>query len=529
MRKLFRILALLPLLLACAGSGQAQSTHPNVLVSTVNSPEETSIAINPKNTQELVAGANISNQYFSTNGGQTWTWRPLSSPYGVWGDPCVVADTAGVFYFFHLSNPGAPGGSFPFIDRMQVQRAATAATPFAFRGFFGLNPPKQQDKEWVAVNRRTNALYATWTEFDTYGSLSPTDSSRILFSKSLDQGLTWSTAKRISKVGGDAIDEDNTVEGAVPAVGPNGEIYTAWAGPLGLTFNRSLDDGLTWLPSEKVITSVPGGWDYGVAGIYRANGLPITACDVSSGPHRGTIYVNWSDQRNGPSDADVWLVRSTDGGLSWSAPRRVNNDAPGHQQFFTWMTVDQATGYLWFVFYDRRSYPASATETRTDVYAARSTDGGLTFQNFRLSQSPFVPSPNVFFGDYTNITAHNNVVRPIWTRLDNRQLSVWTALIDVTVLGNKNAAKLPGLSLQVYPNPAREAVQLALQLPLAAPATVRLLSAEGRLVRTILNHEPLPTGQRQLTIPVADLAAGVYLLEAQVGDYSLHRKVTVVR
>ncbi|RYU77975.1 T9SS type A sorting domain-containing protein [Hymenobacter persicinus] len=514
--------------LGASSALRAQSAHPNVLVSTISSPEETAIAINPKNTRELVAGANISNQYYSTNGGQTWTWRPLSSPYGVWGDPCVVADTTGAFYFFHLSNPGGSvNTSFPFVDRMQVQRAATAATPFTFRGYFGLNPPKQQDKEWVAVNRKTNALYATWTEFDAYGSLASTDSSRIVFSKSRDQGLTWTAPKRISKVGGDAVDEDNTVEGAVPAVGPNGEIYTAWAGPLGLTFNRSLDDGLTWLRSEKVIASVPGGWDFPVAGIYRANGLPITACDVSQGPNRGTIYVNWSDQRNGPSDTDVWLVKSTDGGQTWSAPRRVNNDTAGHQQFFTWMTIDQATGYLWFVFYDRRNYPANATETRTDVYGARSTDGGQTFQNFRLSQSPFVPNPGVFFGDYTNITAHNNVVRPIWTRLDNQQLSVWTALIDVTVLANKNAATLPGLSLQVYPNPAREAVQAALQLPLAAPATVRLLSLEGQLLRTVLNHELITTGQRRLTSPVADLAAGVYLLEVQVGEYSLHRKVLV--
>ncbi|SHI37117.1 Por secretion system C-terminal sorting domain-containing protein [Hymenobacter daecheongensis DSM 21074] len=506
---------------------RAQSGHPNVLVSTRSSPEETAIAINPKNTQELVAGANISNQYFSTDGGQTWTWRPLTSPHGVWGDPCVVADTTGAFYFFHLSNPGNSGLSFPFIDRMQVQRAATAAAPFSFRGYFGLNPPKQQDKEWVAVNRKTNAFYATWTEFDTYGSVAPTDSSRIVFSKSLNQGLTWTTPRRISKVSGDAADEDNTVEGAVPAVGPNGEIYTAWAGPLGLTFNRSLDEGQTWLPREKVISTVPGGWDFGIAGISRANGLPITACDVSRGPHRGTIYVNWSDQRNGPSDTDVWLISSTDGGQSWSAPRRVNNDPAGHQQFFTWMTIDQATGYLWFVFYDRRSYPASANETRTDVYGARSTDGGRTFQNFRLSQAPFTPNPNVFFGDYTNITAHNNVVRPIWTRLDNTQLSVWTALIDVTVLASKKSA-LPGLSLQVYPNPAREAVQAALQLPVAAPVTVRLRSADGRLVRTLLDHAPLPTGQRQLVIPVAELAAGVYVLEAEVGDYSLHRKVMVV-
>ncbi|MCB2406595.1 T9SS type A sorting domain-containing protein [Hymenobacter lucidus] len=515
-------LLLLSLLLTPAGL-RAQSQHPNVLISVQNSPNETSIAINPKNTQELIAGANLNNQYSSLDGGRTWTWRTLTSPYSVWGDPVVVADTTGAFYYFHLSNPGGTFGAFPFIDRMLVQRTPQAASPFSYRSFFGLNPPKQQDKEWVAVDRKTNALYATWTEFDTYGSLSSRDSTRILFSKSTDQAQTWSTPKRISFYGGDAVDEDETVEGAVPTVGPNGEIYTAWAGPRGIVFNRSLDAGQTWLPKERTIVSQPGGWDYAVPGIYRANGLPVTACDASPGPHRGNVYVNWTDQRNGPTDTDVWLVRSTDGGQTWNAPLRVNNDPPGRHQFFTWMTVDQKTGYLWFVFYDRRNY----TDTRTDVYGARSTDGGLTFQNFRLSQSPFTPNQSAFFGDYTNITAHDNVVRPVWTRMDNIQSSAWTALIDVTVLSSKATGTLPGLTLQTYPNPAAHTLHLALELPKAAVTDVELRTATGQHVRTAL-HQSLPAGHQQLSIPVQDLAPGIYLLEVKVGNNSLHRKVTVL-
>jgi hypothetical protein len=78
--------------------------------------------------------------------------------------------------------------------------------------------------------------------------------------------------------------------------------------------------------------SPPGGGDYAVLGIYRANGLPVTA---SAGPYRGSIYVNWTDQRNGPTDTDVWLTRCDDGGQNWSAPIRVNDDAPGRHQFFT--------------------------------------------------------------------------------------------------------------------------------------------------------------------------------------------------
>ena len=503
----------------------AQSPHPNVLVSTQNSPSETAIAINPKNTRQLVAGANLNNQYTSLDGGQTWTWRTLTSPFSVWGDPVVVADTTSAFYYFHLSNPSTrPSYAFPFIDRLLVQRTASATTPMSYRSFFALNPPKQQDKEWVAVDRRTNALYVTWTEFDTYGSLGSQDSTRILFSKSVDQAQTWSPPQRISFYGGNAVDEDDTVEGAVPAVGPNGEVYVAWAGPRGIVFNRSLDAGQTWLPRERTIVNQPGGWDYAVPGINRANGLPVTACDAGSSPYRGSIYVNWTDQRNGPTDTDVWLVRSDDGGQTWSAPLRVNDDAPGRHQFFTWMTVDQATGYVWCVFYDRRNY--TSIDTRTDVYAARSTDGGRTFQNFRLSQSPFVPNQQVFIGDYTNITAHNNVVRPVWTRMDNRQTSVWTALIDVNVLATPRATTVPGLELTTYPNPARTVLNLAVQAPTATNATFRLRTTDGRLVRT--QTQAVAPTQLVLSLPVQDLPAGAYLLEAEIGSYTLHRKVLVV-
>jgi hypothetical protein len=78
------------------------------------------------------------------------------------------------------------------------------------------------------------------------------------------------------------------------------------------------------------------------------------------------------------------------------------------------------------VFYDRRNY----SDSRTDVYLATSHDRGETFVNTRISQTPFTPNAGTFFGDYSNISAHRGVVRPIWTRLDNTALSIWTALID---------------------------------------------------------------------------------------------------
>jgi hypothetical protein len=348
----------------------------------------------------------------------------LSSPYGVWGDPCVIVDTNNNYYFLHLSNP--PSGSGSWIDRIVCQKLGSLGGVWSSGTYMGLNGAKAQDKEWAVVDRANNRIYVTWTQFDSYGSTNLNHISIIRFSASSDGGQTWSEPVRINEVAGDCRDGSDTVEGAVPAVGPGGEIYVAWSGPAGIVFDRSLDGGRTWLDKDVRVSDQPGGWDYRVPGISRANGLPVTACDLSSGPHRGNIYINWSDQRYGPNDTDIWLVRSTDGGSTWSRRKRVNDDPPGRQQFLTWMTIDQSDGTIYLVFYDRRNYD----DTRTDVYLAASRDGGETFVNTRISQSPFTPSASRFFGDYSNISAHNGVIRPIWTRADGTALSTMTAIIN---------------------------------------------------------------------------------------------------
>jgi hypothetical protein len=144
---------------------------------------------------------------------------------------------------------------------------------------------------------------------------------------------------------------------------------------------------------------------------------------------------------------------------------RVNDDPPGRHQFFTWMAIDQATGYLWFVYYDRRNF----TNNMTEVYMAVSTDGGETFINFPVSEEPFLPQSNIFFGDYNNVSAHNNVVRPIWTRLHGGQKSIWTAIIDVDAVlnttGEEEQGLLPLATLNPnYPNPFVETTVIAFRL-----------------------------------------------------------------
>jgi hypothetical protein len=93
------------------------------------------------------------------------------------------------------------------------------------------------------------------------------------------------------------------------------------------------------------------------------------------------------------------------------------------------MTIDQTTGIIWGVFYDRRNTTGSAT----DVYVVKSTDGGQSFENFKVSESSFTPTSSIFFGDYSNIAAWDKKIHPIWSRLQGGQLSVWTTIIEDTI------------------------------------------------------------------------------------------------
>lgn len=498
---------------------------PNVLISNTNDPEEVSICINPLNPLQVVAGANLNNVYYSTDGGLTWNANILTEPtYSVWGDPIITVDTNGHFYYSHLSNP--PSGSW--IDRIVFQKSTDGGASWSTGTFTGLNGTKDQDKEGVVVNPFNNEIYVTWTQFDDYNSSNTLDSSLILFSKSSDGGATWSTPLRISKYGGDCIDSDNTVEGAVPSVGPSGEIYVTWVGINGIVFNKSLDGGLTWLPAEELVTSVPGGWDYNIAGLQRCNGLPAQVCDLSGGVNHGTIYVNWTDQRNGTTDTDVWLIKSSDGGNTWSTPFRVNDDPVGKQQFLSWMTIDQATGYLYVIYYDRRNHPAGSE--LTDVYLAVSTDGGNSFTNYLVNSSSFDPSPSVFFGDYTGISAHNNMVRPIWMEYDSGTLSVWTAIVDATTLGFSERNNHPLFAeMRNDPNPFSSSTSIHFSLQNSDEIDLEVYNAAGQQVATLYRKEKFKKGEFDYVFnPSAfGLGSGLYYYRLKGKDFEITRKMVV--
>ncbi|MCE3280055.1 MAG: BNR/Asp-box repeat protein [Bacteroidetes bacterium] len=503
----------------------AFSQFTNVLISDQNSPQEISIRINPKNPSQVVAGANLNNVYNSNDGGITWNIGILTEPtYGVWGDPIIFTDTAGAYYYSHLSNPASGN----WIDRIVFQKSLDGGATWSSGTYTGLNGSKAQDKEAVIVNSVTNEIYVTWTQFDNYGSSSPLDSSVILFSKSADAGATWSTPVRINAEAGNCVDSDSTMEGAIPMIGPTGEIYVIWTGPNGLVFNKSLDNGITWLPHELPIISTPGGWDYNISGLQRCNGLPQAICDLSPGPNYGTIYINWTDQRNGTTDTDVWLLKSTDGGTTWSSPVRVNDDMPGKQQFLTWMDIDPTNGYIYCVFYDRRNYPV--TSQQTDVYLARSVDGGNSFTNFKINDNSFVPSPSIFFGDYIGISAYNNMVRPAWMQYAGG-LSVWTALVDGVTLSMDEPMRnnySPVLQ-QNSPNPFQENTWIKFDLKKTGTVDLIVYDILGNKVATLYENEKFPEGNFDYIFNASayNLNQGIYYYSLRCDEYRVTKKMIV--
>jgi len=526
LKKLFFIVMILWLSgLSSISFGQFQNIQVNS--DTLTTCSEPSIAINPTNPDNLVIGVN--NTFFlpTFDGGNTWTGGKMFSSMGVWGDPSLAFDLDGNLYFAHLS--GEPPLSGRWADRIIIQKSTDGGLTWNDGTFTGLNRPKFEDKEWISVDMTNsvykNNLYVAWTEFDTLWYSHPSYKSRILFSRSTDAGESWNNAFEISDVEGDCLDDDNTTEGAIPAIGPDGEIYIAWAGPEGIVFDRSFDGGITFGDDIFVTEHVGGwGWGYEIEGIY-GNGLPQTICDISNSPYRGTIYVLWADQRNGILNPDILLKKSTDKGITWSETKIVNNDNSSRPQFFPWMCIDPITGIMYIVYYDRRN----TISTMTEVYVARSTDGGEIFSNFLVSESAFEATIQKFLGDYISIVAYNGKAYPVWIRSDQFGRDIIITKIDESTLYANDDEIVSDYSLnQNYPNPFNPSTTIEYQIPEFSFISIKVYDVLGNEITTLVNEEK-PVGSYEVEFSGIELASGVYYYKLQSGKSMMVKKMMIIK
>jgi hypothetical protein len=127
----------------------------------------------------------------------------------------------------------------------------------------------------------------------------------------------------------------------------------------------------------------------------------------------------------------------------------------------------------------------------------------------------------VFFGDYNNVTAHDNVIRPIWTRLHNGQISVWTAIINLfeTDIEEYDKPAIPFALDQNYPNPFKETTHFSFKVKSASTITLKIIDMYGRTVATMIDRETMSPGAyfEHFNASTYNLPSGVYYF-ALTGD-----------
>ncbi len=389
-------------------------------------PFDESIVLNSNNSTDwdgsTVANAFGADGFSSTNDGVTWEGSTSGAGQLNAGDPTTAIGLNGWWYVGDISNnwgqgiawSANQGASWTYVQVASVSQGGG---------------PDILDKNHLWIDTRSSSpyegyLYDSWMN----GVNSSVNHYNIEISRSTDHGLTWSSPLNISS----AVSAGDHNQGVNINAGPNGEVYTVWsiydswpADENAIGFAKSVDGGATFIPATRILNNIKGVRISGTSKNMRVNSFPSMTVDNSNGTYQGNIYVVWPNHGipgiNTGSNIDVYLIRSSDGGNTWSAPIRVNQDpsGAGKQHFSPWITCDPGDGTLAVIYYDDRN----VSTTQCETWVSYSYDAGETWQDVKVSDVAFTPSPisglaGGYFGDYLGITSRNLKVYPVWT--DNR-------------------------------------------------------------------------------------------------------------
>ena len=165
------------------------------------------------------------------------------------------------------------------------------------------------------------------------------------------------------------------------------------------------------------------------------------AADHSTGSMRGNIYMmahvssyNWQP---GDDPQNVYFVRSSDGGESWSAPVRLNDDIPSPSsfQYFPMLSV-APNSRIDAVWYDTRNGTGTAPYRYSQLYYAYSWDGGVSWSPNKAVTPLFnthIPYnttngnelPADKLGDYTHMLSDANGAHIAYTGTFNGEQDVY--------------------------------------------------------------------------------------------------------
>ena len=253
--------------------------------------------------QGFNTGGDVQTVGYTVDGGATWQRTPAVAPTGAGSPPHYTASPTDTWTSDPVVTVNEKTGEFWYcglIDRTTTSNGVGAVKgTFSGSTFTWTLPPvviktytnttAAADKEWMAADSSNGNLYAVWTKFDALHDY-------IMFSRSTNNGATWSAELEISSVA-----DRGLVQGSRVAVGPAGEVYVTWSalGPTDADFvklRKSTNGGVSF-GAEVTVTSEYSNFGTGAPGFNRPQGItfPSIGVDRSTGPHRGRVYVAFED------------------------------------------------------------------------------------------------------------------------------------------------------------------------------------------------------------------------------------------
>ncbi len=328
---------------------------------------------------------------YTSDGGTTWTFPGVLENNVFRSDPVTNSNEIG--QFFYLSLQSDVNLSF-FCD--DLWRSTNGGQSWSLLS--GERGGGGGDKQWFTIDKTSGPGHGFQYQSDDGINCS---GGGVEFQRSTNGGVTWQN----------------------PIVVPHGPVY----GTLDVDTNGNLfigGEGSTFYcvrssnaqiggqtPTFDRSTPVNMGGFIGSGGINPAglDGMVFLAIDRSGTATNNNIYMLASVVPSGRSTTDVMFVRSTDGGLTFSTPRRINDDPVNPSKWHWFGTLSVApNGRIDSVWYDTRN---AANNTDSQLFYSWSTDGGVTWApNVAVSNpfNPFEGYPNQDkIGDYITIVSDN--------------------------------------------------------------------------------------------------------------------------
>jgi ELWxxDGT repeat protein len=395
-------------------------------------------------------GTHITGYARSTNGGLDFVDTATLPGTGDGGDPSLAGDnTSGSIYFATLSQNGAFGNTIP------VFRSTNSGDSFQapIDGVPGIAAGDGVDKEWLAVDNFPGAGAGNVYLVVRHLLTPPNAPGEIRLTRSTDGGATFGPTGGTEIVAAGA----GNVQGAWVTVGTDHAVYVFWyqdddvSGTVNprIMMRKSTDQGVTFAAPVQVTTLSTAGvnGDLGLGGFTA-----VTYPQAVVNPVNGNIYVAYQDRGVKAGDrGDIFFRLSRDGGQTWSARVRVNDDTGTNDQWFPSLAVTPDGAHVGVFWYDRRlDDPGNTLIDRFGALGTVTNNGVMFGTNFALTNVSFAPvfgvDPGVrsdYMGDYDQAGADNNFFYTTWADNSTRNLAGTAFIADTRFQADVRFARIP--------------------------------------------------------------------------------------